>query len=177
MSNPRELAAEVAEGVLDFFEVTGSTAEGTGVSVVGDVDGTDSELAVGVDRFGVGAVLERPTSGAQAVAVRLGDEVVVVGTREPRWELELADGEVVVRAYGSAAAAIKLKPDGSIELTPGSAAYVALATLVDARLSAIKAAFDTHVHVGVTAGGASSGIPAVALPAAASVAATKVRAT
>lgn len=54
--------------------------------------------------------------------------------------------------------------------------FVALATLVATQLTAIKTAFDAHVHTGVLTGGASSGPPAAPMPTPGSVAATKVKA-
>ncbi len=70
-----------------------------------------------------------------------------------------------------------LKADGTIALGDKVATeFVALANLVDSRLSAIKTAYDTHTHSGVTAGAGVTGPPAAPLAAPASVAATKVRA-
>lgn len=55
--------------------------------------------------------------------------------------------------------------------------FVALAGLVDARIAAIVAYINAHVHSGVTTGAGSSAAPAPSLGAQASVAATLVKAT
>lgn len=59
----------------------------------------------------------------------------------------------------------------------GGADYVALATLVKAELQAIRTAFNTHVHSGVTTGPGSSAVPVVAMGPAGDVKATKVKVT
>lgn len=67
---------------------------------------------------------------------------------------------------------IHLKPDGSVHLGESTATdFVALATLVDARLSTIVNAFNTHGHA------AFDTAPSTLIPALASVAAKKVKAT
>ena len=69
-----------------------------------------------------------------------------------------------------------LKSDGTVSIGAFSASqWAAVASLVDARISAIVAAFNTHAHTGVTTGMGTSGTPASPLGAQASVASTKVR--
>lgn len=76
---------------------------------------------------------------------------------------------------------IRMTPDGQVKITatavrlgdPDAAAALALATAVDARLSAIVTWLNAHVHTGVTTGPGVSGT-ATPIGAQASVAATKV---
>jgi hypothetical protein len=59
-----------------------------------------------------------------------------------------------------------------VKLGLNATQFVALANLVDARLSAIVTAFNAHVHTGVTTGPGSTGTTATPLGAQATVAAT-----
>lgn len=83
-----------------------------------------------------------------------------------------ADGSVVVRGQevgGSSGGTVVLKANGDVVVTPsaagklflgedGAAKKVALADDVDARLGNLQAAFDTHVHPGVTPGPGSTAV-------------------
>ncbi len=60
--------------------------------------------------------------------------------------------------------------------TDTAANFVALANLVDARISALVTYINTHVHSGVTTGPGTSGAPGAPLASQASVAATQVKA-
>lgn len=53
------------------------------------------------------------TSGEEALYVRRGDEAIIIGTRDMRWQVRLEEGECVVRALGQNAARVRLKPDGT----------------------------------------------------------------
>jgi len=91
---------------------------------------------------------------------------------------QAANGEKRIYARspaGVATAEIWLKGDGSISIKPlvpfalvtiaGGAEFVALADKVLTELTAIKTAFDLHVHSGVTTGGGASGPPAAPMTA------------
>lgn len=103
-------------------------------------------------------------------------------TNGPR-VLVRSNGAVEIETGG--ATAVKVDPNGTVNLgAAAGAAFVALASYVDARLATIQAAFDTHTHV-VAGTTAMAGAPIVATvaPTAApvgplpTVAATKAKAT
>lgn len=100
------------------------------------------------------------------VALHIGIDGQVVHLKQ--------DGSVEVRAKkvgGSSGGSIVLKANGDVVVVPsaagnvflgkdGAAKKVALADDVDARLTAIQAKFDAHVHPGVTAGPGSTAVTA-----------------
>jgi hypothetical protein len=148
-------------------------------------------LSADCEHWGNAALLHHPVAGAETLCLDLEDEMVVIATRDRRWQIETSPGETVVRAVGASSPAhIKLKPDGTVEIHGtrvdlGAAALsdaqrVAIGALVDARLTKLQAAFDAHVHASVTSLGTPT--PPTAVPGVipvgplASVAATKTRA-
>lgn len=132
----------------------------------------------------------------EALFYQLGDERVVIATKDRRWQISVGEGEVVLRAIGPGAPAyVHLKPDGSasihatsINLGGTATHFVALSNLVLAELNKLWAAIETHTHpvAGATAGptvakataAAAAGLwsGAVAVNSASSVAATKTKA-
>jgi hypothetical protein len=109
--------------------------------------------------------LARAATGTAAVV--LGSDTTGARiTLRTDGSLEIAQGDVVVA---------RVAADGTIHLGASSASsFVALATLVDARLAAIRTAYNAHTHA--VSGGATL-VPAALLPAQDSVAATKAKAT
>ena len=90
-----------------------------------------------------------------------------------------ANGAVEIETGG--ATALKVAPDGTVNLGAATgAAFIALASYVDARLTALQIAFDSHVHATAALGTPS---PPTAVPGVIPVgtlettAATKARAT
>lgn len=162
----REHVAEVAEGVLDFFTVDG-TAVASDNSVTAtlkgdvDADADEAEQQSGCELWGSGALLERPAAataegGPEVIAIRRGDELVGIATRDRRWQVTLEAGEVVVRAYGSGAAVLRLKPNGDAVLGdqvylggPTASDFVALASLVNAKFDKL---YDAITAAAVSAG-------------------------
>ncbi len=162
----------------------------------GETNATDSEL------WGHAPLLYAPvkpsatdavtgTEHCEAAFMQLGDERVVIATKDRRYQTEVAEGEVILRAMGPASPAyVHLKPDGtvivkatSINLGGSAAQFVALANLVLARLNVIEAAHNTHVHavsvpitgpVGTTAG--TSAVTVAPITATTTVAAVKTKA-
>lgn len=94
-----------------------------------------------------------------------------------------ANGAVEIETGG--ATAFKVDANGTVNLgAAAGAAFVALASYVDARLTQIQAAFDAHTHIiaGITAAAgapivATNAPPASPIGPLATVAATKARAT
>ena len=114
-----------------------------------------------VETWGDAPLLYQPLPGGEALTVELGDERVVIATKERRWQIAIEAGEVVVRALGQDAAYVRLSPDGTctieakaVNLGSEGGQLVALDSLVR---SAISSAIAGHTHTGVTTGTGSSG--------------------
>lgn len=150
----RRQVMEVLQGVFGFGKVAKSSGHGSY-----DVDGEIGEATTpDCERWGDAAVLSRPQVGAEVKYIQLGDERVVIGTRDTRWQIDVAAGEVVVRAMGAGSPAyVRLRPNGDVQIVGGNihlgaesvATYVALANLVTAQLSVLKGAIS---GAAVTAG-------------------------
>lgn len=137
--------------------------------------------------WGQAPLLYRAADETEGLAFQLGDERLILGTRDLAYQVALNVGEVVLRALGNAnRATLTLKPDGNVLVGANAAQFAALANLVLAELQsvktdldAVKSTFDAHVHTSsCTAGGATTLIPAVPIPTPhtpASVAASKVK--
>jgi phage baseplate assembly protein V len=145
----------------------------------------EGETREGCERFQEYGFTSVPLAGAEAVVLFVGgrrDHGLVVAVDDRRYrKKDLQPGEVAL--YHHAGPFVLLKSDrvvvDGIELRLGSDAaanFVALANLVDARIAAIRTAFNAHAHTGVTTGTGSSWAPASPLAAQASVAAGKVKA-
>ena len=111
--------------------------------------------------WGHAPLLYRPCADTECLFVELGDEQVVLATKDRRWQVEVKEGEVVVRAVGSGAAYVRLTPSGAcevfasdIKLGANATKKVALDELVR---DAIETAITGHTHGGVTAGSATTG--------------------
>ena len=160
-TNREELEEELA-AASDFGSVAGTTQganKSVEATVTGDEDPDGDEELEEVELWGLASVLERPadpdSSGScELVFLRRGDEIVGIGTKDRRWQVTLEKGEVVVRAFGSSAATIHLKPGGEAVLTatdiklggPAVSDFVALASKVDAHLTTLQNAHDVHSH-------------------------------
>lgn len=161
--NIRRQVLEVLQGVFGFGKITRSTGHG-----VYDTDGEISEAETPeCERWGDAAVLSRPQVGAEVKYIQLGDERVILATREPRWQVDVAPGEVVVRAMGAESPAyIRLKPDGRCEVVAtridlgaanlAGSLLVAIGALVDARIANIVTWANTHTHPVATTGSAAA---------------------
>lgn len=136
------------------------------VTVLGD-DGDEIEEVVEQVLSVDAAVLVRPAAptndGAMEVLfVRRGEERTTIATRDPRWQVDLEEGEVVVRAFASGAALVRIRPDGTIVLA-GDVAMgadtateaVVLGTTLKSYLDANKTWQDTHTHPFVATGAVS----------------------
>jgi hypothetical protein len=176
----------VAQVVSDLVGFAQSVAArmGASKSVEVQLKATDDDSGENwCELWGHAPLLYRPVAGAEQLYVELGDERVVFATKDRRWQIDVADGEVVVRAMGADSPAyVQLKPDGacvisatSINLGGDATAYAALASLVDARLSAVVSWLNAHVHTSAAPSSPTT-TPTVPLGAQASVAATKVKA-
>ena len=110
--------------------------------------------------------------GSDAALVIGSDAGAARVTFRPNGALEIAQGDTMV---------VRIDPDGTVHLGGAAGDLVALAALVNDRLTRLQTAFDTHVHATAASVGTPSpptpvpgAIPVGTLP---SVAATKTRAT
>lgn len=175
--------ADVVQVICDLIGFAKIVAARLGASQSAEValSATDDESGTQlVELWGHAPLLYKPLAGSEALYVELGDERVVLATKDRRWQIAVSDGEVVVRAMGKGSPAyVKLTPGGEAEvhasaINLGGAAtgFVALDGLVR---SAITAAIAGHTHGGVTTGaGATTG--GLLGPPVLSTASTKVKA-
>jgi len=145
---------EILGGVLSFGRIKSTSIASSSKTIAAKVEANEGEDTTPDDElFGVAAVLQRPkapdSSGeCEAFFARLGDEKVIIATRDKRWQVSLEDGEVVLRAFGPGAAYVKLAPDGTATIVGGTVKLgsdgasdpVALSSLVESELLTIKTA-------------------------------------
>jgi hypothetical protein len=114
------------ETILRFAKVAASsTASGSGSAVLELDTGPDESSADDCELWGHAPLLYAPVAPdtvdavtdadhCEAIFWDLGDERVVIATKDRRWQIEVAEGEVVLRAMGAVAPAyVHLKPDGT----------------------------------------------------------------
>lgn len=131
------------------FGVVKETAAGSSKSVECTIEGADGEgSAPDNEMWGHAPLLYRPQNGAECGYIHLGDERVTFVTKDRRWQIDVANGEVVLRAMGPGSPAyLQLKPSGearlfsnAIYLGGTATQFVALANLVTSALNALKSA-------------------------------------
>jgi len=185
----KEAVREGLDSLIDWAKVASSAMSSSLKDVIAkligsvldeDIETSNAEVIEDVNLNHHAGVLIRPAApssdGAmEAMFVRRGDEAEVIATREPRWQVDLEEGEVVVRAFGSDAALIRLTPDGDCivagNLLAGSDSVteaMVLGTTLKSYLDSLKTSLDTHTHtVPITgaAGTTASTPPLVPSPA------------
>lgn len=121
MATERDEARGYIGSLIDFGRVTASklsaSVKNVLVSITGLEDESASERRSDQPLYGCAAVMLRPKSadanGAfEVVFVRHEEQLVPIAHRETRWQVDLEEGEVVVRAFGDGAARVRLKPNG-----------------------------------------------------------------
>lgn len=170
-----------AQTILRFAKVAASsTASGAGSAVLELDTGPEEASADDCELWGHAPLLYAPVAPdlvdaatdadhCEAIFWDLGDERVVIATKDRRWQVEVAEGEVVLRAMGAAAPAyIHLKPDGTatikataVNMGPTLAPTQAFlrGTAYAAAFSTWKTALDAYLTVvaGATGTGAANG--------------------
>jgi hypothetical protein len=113
------------------------------------------------EAWGHAPLLYRPLATTESMFIQLGDERVSIATKERCWQIDVADGEVVLRGLGANAAYVRLYPDGraevnatSVNLGGGATQFVALANLVSGNLTELKDAI-SGAAIGSSDGGAA----------------------
>jgi len=167
----REYARDAADTAIAFARVTASTIASTTKSLLLNVIATEDDDETGetqdeADVYGEAALLWRPadadSNGApEVVVMRHGDERIVIATKDRRWQVELAKGDVCVRAMGADKPRLFLRADGTAVLEADtiklgdSAATEAIAlgtatknylTTLHSELEVLRAAYIAHNH-------------------------------
>lgn len=187
----RRYLSEAMDAAIDFGRVaasaltTGKTLLATLRGDAEDADDTNAEERE-VEVWGHAAILWRPappTTGGdscEVVFIRRGDEMVPVASRDVRWQVDLSEGDVVLRALGSSTKPkLTLKADGTAILEAdtvkigdsGATEGIGLGTAIKGHLDALKTAYDAHTHLYnlATGPGVTGSVPTPsAAPAAAS---------
>lgn len=183
--------------LIDFGHVTATSiltaASSVVLRVVGDEDPAGDEDLSECEMFGQAPLIYRPqdptdAGRCEAMFVRWGDESVVIGTKDRRFQVEPAAGEVRIVALGADGARqaqVVLKPDGVIVLSgvrveigvDGASETIGLGTAIKGHFDSLKTYLDGHTHVYVddsagaqlTTPPASAALPSVVLAASPSV--------
>lgn len=156
----RDYVRGVADTALSIARVRGSqllaNAKTLALDLIVSEDSDDEgEVAEDAEVWGDAALLYRPAApdanGApEAIVWRHGDERIVIATKDRRWQVELSEGDVCLRAMGANKPRLFLRADGTavleadeVYLANGSATEaVALAGPVESRLDDIAQALD-----------------------------------
>jgi phage gp45-like len=139
--------------------------------------GLDGEVLDRVERFGEFGFASHPLVGSEAILVTPSGTralAVIVAVDDRRYRpTDLAEGECCL--YTTSGKRVHCKSDDSIDIGTSPTDYVALASLVDQRISALEQWLLVHVHSGVTTGPGVTGV-AAGVPIGTSSAASEVRA-
>ncbi len=144
----REDVIAIIHEVIRFGTVKASTA-GASKSIECEIEGAEGEAsAPDNEMWGHAPLLYKPQVGAECAYFQLADEKCVFVTKDRRWQIDVANGEVVLRAMGVGSPAyLQLKPSGearlfssAIYLGGTASQFVALANLVITQLNTLKSA-------------------------------------
>jgi hypothetical protein len=113
----------ILDGLFAFGRIVrsmqASRSKNVLVDVRGDKDqGGNEEKHDKQSMWLMSPILYRPAppqgdEGEESFFIRRGNEAIVIGTRDLRWQVDLVDGETVIRGLGQNAARVHLKPDGT----------------------------------------------------------------
>jgi len=120
---------DLLDGLIAFGRVVaskqGPRSRAVLLTILGDRDASSREERH-TDRaaWGLSPILYRPaapqgTQGEEVIFLRRGDDAIVLASRDLRWQVELSEGEAVIRGLGPNAARIRCKADGSILIEGG----------------------------------------------------------
>lgn len=159
----RDMAEELVSSLLDFALVSASAvldgASSVVFTVVGDVVGDESrdgdEELDEAELFTAAPLSFRPQAPSsagqmEALVIRYGDDRVVIGTKDRRFQVDVAAGETVLTALGkdgTKQAVIRLKPNGDVVLDADRVFLAdAGATEGVSRGTSLKSWLDAHTH-------------------------------
>lgn len=162
----RERAGSAAVRIRSMVRRAFAAVASGGLWQVGGYDGESQNENVEVFP-GVGYAA-RPSDASVAagnpevIVVNVGGShahPVIIATRDESVRVALDEDETAVF---NSQALVKIKNDGTIEATSIGGTAVELA--LKSELDSLKTYLDAHVHINVTAGAVSSGIPLTASP-------------
>lgn len=159
---------EALASVFDFGHVAATSLASATRQVLAtleghadDDEGTNAESRVST-LWGHAAILMRPKAPTtspdgrcEVFFVRHGDELVPVASRDLRWQVDLAEGDVVIRNLdGTNPVRLHLLADGTAVLEAntvkigdaGATEAIGLGTAIKGHLDALKTWADAHTH-------------------------------
>lgn len=179
----RNAAHDAFASLVDFGRVIASELSGSAKNLLATLQGAEGEGAERVENqqvWGHAAILWRPVANTEVLFLRNGDELLTVASRETRWQVDLAEGDVVIRNLnGSTPVRLTLKSDGNCVLEAdliklgdsGATEAIGLGTAIKGHLDSLKTHLDTlqtvlgtHTHAGVTVGPGVTGVSAAVFP-------------
>lgn len=151
---------EAIDSLLDWGKVTASSISSRVKNLLGTVDGGDGDVAEEQVLGTHAAIFARPLPPSddghfEVFFVRRGEERRPVASHDARWQVELEEGEVVVRAFGENASRIRLKPNGDVVIEAGgeillgsdtAAKALALAEKTEADFNTFVSHYNAHTH-------------------------------
>jgi hypothetical protein len=185
----RTMARGMIDALFDVGHVVSTSLSDTARQVLAVIEGHGGGGSSGAERrtsvlWGHAAILMRPkapttspSGRCEVVFVRSGNELVPVASRDLRWQIDLAEGDVVVRNLdGTHPVRLHLKADGTAILEAdtvkigdsGATNSIALGDVIKNHFNALKSTFDNHIHTATTTAtvgaGPTVGVVTVAPP-------------
>lgn len=163
----RAWTGDALASMFDFGKVVSSELSTSAKSLLARIRGNDAaddtpaEEVVQQEVWGHAAILWRPLADTEVLFIRRGEELMPVASREVRWQVDIAEGDVVVRALGENKPRLILRADGTCLLEAdeiklgdsGATEAIALGTVLKTYLNdlrtyvgAIATAYSTHNH-------------------------------
>lgn len=185
----RDAMHELVDALFDYGRVRGSVQTANAKTVTIDVEGAvgaSSERRAGQGFWGHAAVMARPKApttspegSCEVIYLRRGEEMVSIASRDLRWQVDLSEGDVVIRNLdGTNPVRLHLLADGTavleantVKIGDASATEkIGLGTAIKSHFDSLKTYVDNHVHVagtlvaGMTAVTGATGAPSSSSP-------------
>jgi len=172
---------EAAVSLIDFGTIVATSLASATRQVVATIRGNQGETDEEQPNqalWGHAAILARPTAPdsnggeCEVIFVRRGDELVPLASRDLRWQVDLSEGDVIVRSLSNSGSRIRLQADGKV-IVEGDTVYVgdstateaiALGTALKNHLTSVKTWMDTHTHILTISAQAGAGGTGTAAP-------------
>lgn len=163
----RDHLFETLAALFDFGRVTATKQSTETKTVLASIEGNggdEPEARPYQQIWGHAAIVFRPPADTEVLFVRRGEEMLPIASRETRWQIDVEEGEVVVRNLVSDSAQqarIRLKANGEcvidspkVYIGDGAATEkIALGTAIknylgDLRthLESMRTTLNTHIH-------------------------------
>lgn len=157
MSGVRQFVEDTIAALFDFARVV-STTLGSRNSVLarlrGIEDGATTEEVPDCEVWGIAGVQARPPAPtdaghAEVVVLRNNDEFLGLASRDLRWQVSVAEGELAIHALGKSGATqavVRLKPDGTVVIDGAKIELGAGAAESLVKGDTFKTLYNTHTH-------------------------------